>query len=246
MARNRKSPKIKLGIIFGIVLTALLIGGVFFVKVAFEITKINISGSDKYSYEQLYDYIFKDRNDKNLLLFQYTNGKAPEPDIPFISKVVIEVKWPHTLDVHVYEKKVVGYVEYKGCNMYFDKDGVVVESSQEIFDKVPKVTGLEYTNIVLYSQLGVSDLMVFKSIHNLVQNLDKYEITVDEIQVNEDGSMNMKMDKVLVKLGVQDDYLGDKIYELSCMLTDLDGMDGTLYMDEYTGDSSYITFKKNE
>lgn len=73
-------------------------------KKYFRIKEINISGSDKYTYEELYNYIFKDRNDKNMILFKYTDKKAPKPEIPFIAKTVIDIKWPSTINITVYEK----------------------------------------------------------------------------------------------------------------------------------------------
>ena len=46
--------------------------------------------------------------------------------------------------ITVYEKAVIGYIRYMGCNMYFDKDGIVVESSTETFEKVPEIIGLKF------------------------------------------------------------------------------------------------------
>ena len=79
----------------------------------------------KYTYDELYSYIFEDRNDSNMLLFKRSHKKAPEIKIPFIAKVTIETDWPGTLNITVYEKSMIGYVLYQGAYMYFDKDGVV-------------------------------------------------------------------------------------------------------------------------
>ena len=57
--------------------------------------------------------------------------------IPFIQKYDVEVTiWPDKMNVAVYEKAIVGYISYMGCNMYFDKDGIVVESSSENYTAV--------------------------------------------------------------------------------------------------------------
>ncbi len=36
-----------------------------------------------------------------------------------------------SLKIRVYEKNMVGYVRYLGQDVYFDKDGIVVESSTQ-------------------------------------------------------------------------------------------------------------------
>lgn len=39
-----------------------------------------------------------------MILFKYTDKKAPKPEIPFIAKTVIDIKCPSTINITVYEK----------------------------------------------------------------------------------------------------------------------------------------------
>ena len=48
------------------------------------------------------------------------------------------------MEIIIYEKSIVGYVSYMSSYMYFDKDGIVVESSSSQLDGVPWVTGLDF------------------------------------------------------------------------------------------------------
>ena len=41
------------------------------------------------------------------------------------------------------KKCMVGYVSYMNSNLYFDKDGIVVESTSEILPGIPKIEGPE-------------------------------------------------------------------------------------------------------
>lgn len=215
-----------------------------YIKEKYKITEVIITGSDKYTYEQLYKYVFENRNDSNLLLFKYTNSRAPKPEIPFISKVDYVTKAPGTIEVTVYEKSIVGYVEYKGTNMYFDKDGMVVESSTEVFDDAVKVEGLEFRSIVVYEKLQVPDEKVFAVLNDLTQYLGKYGIKVDTIGVDGDNSLSVTIGEVLVLLGQSDAALADKVYELGCMAEKLAGLKGTLYLDKFDGNQSNIIFKE--
>ena len=241
MATRKRKKKINMWIpVLIFVVVGFIAGGLLFMKFQFRITEINISGSDKYTYEELYSYIFKDRNDDNMLLFKRSHKKAPKIEIPFIAKVSIEIDWPGTLNITVYEKSMIGYILYQGAYMYFDKDGVVVESSSQLIDGVPKVEGLDYTSIVLYNTLDVSDESVFPSILNLKQYLDKYQIEVSEIRVSKGTKFSIDIGDVTVLLGHDDMDMSKKIYELSCMINELKGKKGTLNMEEYTEDSQYI------
>ena len=40
-------------------------------------------------------------------------------------------KGPSRAEIIVYEKSVVGYVSYMSSYMYFDKDGIIVESASK-------------------------------------------------------------------------------------------------------------------
>lgn len=244
--RRRRKPINKAGIIIPVLMILVIAGLIFFLYKKFQIKDITISGSDKYTYEELYEYIFENRDDRNVLLFKLTDKKNPMPEIPFIAKVAVEVKDSHTLDITVYEKTVVAYVSYKGTNMYFDKDGIVVEASTQVLPGVPKVTGLNYDSIVMHEKLVVGDDSVFAKLLDVTQYLDKYNIPISEINVGEGSSIDVIIDDVVVKLGNSTHDMGIKIFELSCMLDKLVGRNGTLHMEEYVEGQAYITFIENE
>ena len=61
-------------------------------------------------------------------------------DIPFYRNDECQII-RQTHHDRVYEKSVAGYVEYMGRYMYFDQDGIVVESSETRTEGIPQVTG---------------------------------------------------------------------------------------------------------
>ena len=69
--RRRRKPVNVAGIVIAVLIVAAITGLVIFVIKKFEITSITITGSDKYTYEELYEYIFENRDDRNLLLYKY-------------------------------------------------------------------------------------------------------------------------------------------------------------------------------
>ena len=69
-----------------------------------------------------------------------------------------------------------------GANFYFDKDGVVVESSSEISEGVPCISGLKFDALALYQKLNVTDDSVFERILDITQLVKKYEMEPDRIE----------------------------------------------------------------
>ena len=128
--------------------------------------------------------------------------------------------------------------------MYFDKDGIVVETSKQQVLNVPLVDGLGFDSVVLYNPLPVEDEKVFNTILDLSQNLQKYDLAVDKIHFNDDLSIVLYIGNVRVNFG-KGEYLSEKLHELKQMEGELVGLSGVLEMENYTEGSEYITFKKD-
>lgn len=210
------------------------------VAFVFKVENIEYAGSQHYSNEELTKSIFNGKSPNALLyfLFEKNNQNA----IPFIQKYDIEIIWPNKMIVTVYEKPIIAYVDYMGCDMYFDKDGVIVESSTKTLSGVPQVTGLSFKSIVLNSKLEVSEPSVFSKILKLTQSFDKYELIVDNIYFDSNSEVTLYMGQIKVLLG-NCDKLVDKLNELKQISPDLTGKKGTLHLENYTTDTTSIIFK---
>ena len=238
MAKARK--KKRLFIISTIV--AALIAACAAVYFGFRTDKITYVGNSHYSNEEMTNRIFGNDTPNTVLYTLFGNKKKT---IPFIQKYDVEIQWPRGMYITVYEKAVIGYIRYMGCNMYFDKDGIVVESSTETFEKVPEIIGLKFNSIVLDSKLEVGDDEVFRHILDLTQSFDKYNLDVSKVYFDSSDNVILYIDEVKVYLGKSDDYT-DKLFELKQMKTKFAGLKGSLYMQDYTKDSSSIILKKDE
>lgn len=126
--------------------------------------------------------------------------------------------------------------------MYFDKDGIIVESSDEKTAGIPQVTGLKYGYVVLYQKLPVEDETIFKQILNITQLLNKYGISTDKIYFDDALDMTLYFGEAKVMIGGED-YLDEKIMKLKYILPELEGKKGTLRMESYSEDTKNITFQ---
>ena len=235
-----KTAAIELGVILAIVL---LIGILLF---ATQIKEIEVTGNQHYTEEQIIDLIFDEKWSKNSAYCYYENKFQEPKSIPFIEEYKVEFQSPSKVRVVVFEKSVVGYVSYMSSYMYFDKDGIIVESSVEQLPGIPWITGMEFGHIVLHQPLPVANQDIFDQILNLTQVLSVNGVRVDKINYNSFLEAELTIGDIIVELG-NDDDLNGKVSELSDILPELTGLSGTLYLDSYDENNSnpMYTFKKN-
>jgi cell division protein FtsQ len=163
-------------------------------------------------------------------------------NIPFVEKMDISVLDPHTVKIEVYEKALAGYVEYLDRYMYFDKDGIVVESSSETTKGIPMVTGLSFDHVILYQALPVENPEIFNEILSITQLVNKYDLSVDRIYFGMDDTLTLYFDDVKAAFGAGEN-LEAKVMELQYILPELEGKSGTLRMENYTEETKTITFE---
>ena len=240
--KRKRINKRRFSFPIGLLIAFLVISIVCFsIYVAFRVDVIEYEGNTHYSDEEMSDYLFNGTTPNSLIYFLFGNTNI---EIPFIQKYDVEIKWPNKFYISVYEKPIIGYVKYMGSYMYFDKDGIVVESSTELIDTVPEVQGLEYSSIVLNKKIEVADASIFDKILELAQGFDKYDLDVDSIQFDSEGNIYVNIGSVKVAMGNTDDY-SERLFELKQLYSKLNGLSGTLYLNEFDGSSDTIIFKKD-
>lgn len=118
--RKRRRRKIWLTVILSllliIALAALIIWKVFTVQA------VVVEGNEHYTDDQIERFVLSDDYSWNslyvLLKYRFLNVEA----VPFVDTMEVSLKDPHTLQVDVYEKGIIGYLYISaiGQNAYFD------------------------------------------------------------------------------------------------------------------------------
>ena len=211
--RRRKGRKALavLGVLLGVLLLLAVLA------FAVRIKEIRVTGNSHYTEEQVIDLIFDGKWSRNSAFCYYESQFREHKSIPFIEEYKIEFKSPTKVEVVVFEKSVVGYVSYMSSYMYFDKDGIIVESTNEKLAGIPMITGLRFGHIVLHKPLPVEDVRIFDEILNLTQVLEMYDIKADRIDFNSQKEATLTVDNLKVELGGNAQING-KISELRDIL----------------------------
>lgn len=247
MKRHKKEAGEKAaGGMIGLLIAALLLlaltGAGYYLLKHYEITTVYVEGNVHYSQEEIEDMVMQGRLGSNSLYLTLKYRNRGVEDVPFVETMDVDILSADAIKITVYEKALAGYVEYLGRYLYFDKDGIVVESSDKRTAGIPQVTGLTFGYVVMYERLPVENEKVFEDILDITQLLNKYGIQADRIYFDKSYHKTLYFEEAKVSLG-SNENIDEKIMELKSILPNLEGKKGTLRMDNYSEGMENVTFE---
>lgn len=240
---KRSKPPIWPYIVTGIAI--LVIAGICFYILYFcRVTAVIVEGNIHYTNDEISEMVMEGPLGDNTVYLYLKYRDRQIKDVPFVETMSVTIESQNTIRILVYEKSLAGYVEYMDNYLYFDRTGMVVESSSMITPGIPKVTGLSFDYAVLYEPLPVEDPEIFERVLDTTQLINKYELDVDRIHFALDGSLVLYFGAIEVYIG-EDTFIDEKIMVLPDILSKLEGMSGTIDLSGYkSGDT--ITFEKSD
>lgn len=227
-----------------IVLLTVMIGGYRYIIHNYTITTVYVEGNVHYSNEEIMEMVMGGRYGNNSLFLSMKYRDKGMEDIPFIQTMDVTIEAKDTVRITVYEKALAGYVAYLGRYVYFDKDGIVVETSTEKTAGIPQVTGLQFDHVILHEKLPVENPDIFSEVLNITQQLERYSMTADRIYFDSDYKVTLLFGEARVTLG-DSQYIDEKIMKLQHILPELEGKKGTLDMREYSEDTKSYSFEQD-
>lgn len=244
---RRRKKRRKIGLYILLILILLIAAGVFIVMNVFTVENVVVEGNELYSSTQIENMVLNDEYSWNSLYVDLKYRFVDIGEVPFVDTMEVSLDNPHTVHIKVYEKGMLGYLYINsiGQNAYFDKDGFVVETSTEVIDGVPKITGISCEEVVLYEKLQLENSDILRDLLNLTQTLKKYNLLPDEIQYDSNMEPVLYYGTIQVKIGSEDN-LSQKVVRLSIILPQLDGLSGTLHLETWTPETTDIIWDMAE
>lgn len=211
----------------------LLLAVIFIVFVkTFELKELEIEGNTRYTAQELEELLMTKPTDRVSVLFWLRMKWWGADPIPFVEKVETDWKNRSVVRITVHEKRITGCVMHRGSYLYFDRDGIVVESSRIKPEDIPVITGLNFSRIVLHEQLKVQKEEMFTVILNLARLIEKQELIVEEIRFRPDDAVELRTQGCEVILGKRQ-YYDEVLAVLGSVLESAEGrrlrIDMTLY-----------------
>ena len=239
--KETKTKTVRKLIVVLAVLAVLFILGLSFAGV-FRVRQVTVTGNAYYTKEEVVDLLLDEGSLQNTLLVYLRYKYQEHPEIPFIDDFEVTMDSWQSLKIRVYEKNMVGYVRYLGQNVYFDKDGIVVESSAQELEGIPQISGVTFDSLAIHQPLSVEDPTIFDTILSITKLLTKYDLDPDEIRFGTGGELFLQLGDVKVALGTGEN-LDEKISRLKQLEEDLKDKSGTLHMENYTDETTHISLE---
>ncbi len=244
MKGKRRKKKSKIGYyLYAVVILALTITNITLATLLItHVQSIEVSGTTYSQQNDIVSWVKEDPLTVNSLytLFKFKTGSYKLP--VYLEKVNVTLAAPWKVKVKVTEKEIIGCLANDNSYIYFDEEGLVLHITTEYNNAVPVIEGLEIKNPKKFKKLQVDNEKVFDYFVSVTKEIEKNELTPDRLVWEEDG-MNLYFEKVCVKLGKNN--FGIKVLQLTTLLAELEGKDGTLHLEHYTSESNKISFEKN-
>lgn len=220
-----------------------LIAGTVFYLSTFTVEKVEVTGCEIVDTQTITDAVKAQAPlDNTLLLCLKTKFKKID-DIPFVSKTDVEMTGRNSVRVTVYEKSIAGCVLNAGNYVYFDKDGIVLDTSKSRVGSVPLIKGLTITQWDIGKKLSSTDKQKFQTILTITQLVEKYNLEIDGIKFTAENEIVLTHGNITIELG-EGEYLAVQMMNLGNILQNLEGMSGTLYMKDFDSENATASFRK--
>lgn len=224
-----------------LIILVVLLGGIGYAS-TYELKNVKVTGCFASNPAEIEVAVKEYAPMDNILLLFIRNKFKKVDDITFVSKLDIEFVDKNTVEVIVYEKSMAGCIRSMDSYVYFDKDGIVLDSSANLIPGVPVVKGLEISEWELDKKLPVEDKGRFQTTLTITQLVDKYELEIDSIEFTASNEIVLTHDGITIELG-EGEYLAVQMMNLGNILEKLEGMTGTLYMKDFNNENQTASFR---
>ena len=246
-----------------------------FFFVHFSVREITVLGNSRYSKEEIVSEVCTGIFKNNTYIVSHSKKSYDPEALDLVDQLDVTMQDSHTLLITVQERQLVAYVKYLDCDIYFDGNGVVMDTvvceetddtddseeesnllSAEVvgktevtynaaLDELPLVEGLSFESVVMGEAMGGVEAGTFNTIQSISRMINKYEISPERILFDEDMNITLDYGKITVYLG-PDDLMEEKLTRMAAILKMLGSKSGELHLEDYDGSSENVIFTEAE
>lgn len=228
--------------ILGAVALGMCIFCIFFFN-NYHATTIEVLGNIHYTEEEVKEMVLHGAFSSNTILAPRLCSRQVR-NVPYVDSFNVTRLGKHTLCINVKEKRLVGCIPYLDSFIYFDRNGIFVESSAEREKNVPFFGSLQLTSAVKYEKLPLKGSTVLNTAITLATIFQKNEMIPDTIVFDQTWQINLIYGDITVQLG-KDENLEDKMARVIAILPKLEGEAGILHMENVTEKMKTVTFERD-
>ena len=248
MSRRRKRRrKAIILVVIEFILAVAIVAGILGIGAYFmcALKEVTVEGTDLYTADEIKGYILDDEYSANAIYAFAKNKLFPKGDAEFIDSFDVKLTGMNSITIVCNEKKILGYIlQEDGKYIYFNYSGEIVEISDTFVDRgYMKVEGVvcEDPEIGVKLPIGKEQIGYLTS---LIKILNKNDMMPNVVSYDENGRIILSYDTYNIALG-SSVYLEEKIDRAIRILPQLEGMSGTLHLENYSSSSTDIVFEKD-
>ena len=178
---------------------------------------------------------------KNSILAGFIDTEKSTKDEAMIDSIAVSRVDRNTLLLQVKEKQMIGYIEFQGQCVNFDRQGIVQIITEDPLENVPKIEGIDVKEAVQGERLTGISTTKLNTILSVGKMLEKMEEKPDRLAFNDLNQLVLYYGTIEVRLG-DDENMDEKINRLVGILPELEGMSGILHLENTTEDSESVVF----
>ena len=147
------------GAVFGSILAA----GLIFFFAYFKVDEVEVMGSSHYSEKEVRKMVLRGPLASNSVLAPLLYTKRETEDIPFVKGYVVNQVNRNTICISVKEEKPVGCIPYLDSYIYFDRNGIFIESSKKRNETIPYFDGISVKHVIKDEELPIKGKTVLNT-----------------------------------------------------------------------------------
>lgn len=242
-SKTKKNKKILKRVLIFLVFIAIISVVVYTLITQFKLEKIEITGNETYTTEEVQKAIQENKYTKNTLQFFLVELRKKDTFLPFIEKAEIKLKNRNTISIQITEKKRIGKIVKDGYNWYYDREGILLEKTTKDYDNVVTVEGLTYREMKLNEKIPVVQSGCYDVLLTISQSISKYGTPIQKIWIKSTEDIQLIAENFIIDLGTSD-YLEQKMEELypAMKAANEQGLQGTIDMKNFTEEQKRIIF----
>ena len=172
----------------------------------FKLENVEIRPGSHYTEEEIRQRLFTKKTDAYTVLFVFRINKLDVPKLTFVEKVDVEMTDRNSVIIEVHDKAITGCIEHMGSFVYFDREGIAVDSSSSRLEGIPLVKGVEFGGYTQGKPVDLGRPGLFDTLLEIIMLLGKNKLTADDICFGVRDDVTMHIGGNEIQLGVCENY----------------------------------------
>lgn len=202
----------------------------------YKVDTVEVRGTSHYTDEEVKNMVLRGPMASNSVLAPLLYSTTNTEDIAYVDAFKVTQLNRNTICISVKEK-TVGCIRYLDSYIYFDRNGIFVEDSQNRDETVPYFDGIQVNSIVMDEKLDIKGDTVLNTAVALSTIFQKNDMIPDHIQFDSSYSISLIYGDITVQLG-KDADLEEKMNRVIAILPKIQGKKGILHMESVATESN--------